>query len=61
LCNLERISADLEIIVDQSEDWGEWPDARPDDNVAELSDHLRVVGCSVSYRFNITVRGCLTY
>ena len=43
LCHLERIPADLEIVVEEGKDGRERPDAGPDHDVAELRDHLRIV------------------
>jgi hypothetical protein len=43
LRHLECISADLKIVVQEGKDGRERPDARPDYDVAELSDHFCIV------------------
>jgi hypothetical protein len=45
LTDLERVRAELDVVVDQSEDGREGPDDAPDSDVSELCDHLGVVGC----------------
>jgi len=49
LADLECVRAELDVVVDQSEDGREGPDNAPHSDVSELRDHLGVVGCALAF------------
>lgn len=53
LADLERIHSQLNVVIDKSEYRCEGPDDTPDGNVAELSDHFRIISCSYQVMANV--------
>ena len=53
LADLECVRAELDVVVDQSEDGREGPDNAPHSDVSELRDHLGVVGCILAFHMTL--------
>lgn len=54
--NLESVGSQLDVVVDESEDWRQRPHNAPHGDITELGDHLCVIGWTAFGQSSVLLR-----